>query len=89
MRALVPKHPSCAGRDLDYLAAMDWQQASALGIVAVTAGLFIRHRFHRPKFSFERDTHCGCSAGPASGSKSSIVFRRRKGGPAEILVKMK
>lgn len=68
---------------------MDWQQPMALGIVAVTAALFLRSRFQRRKFDFERDTHCGCSAGGASGSKNSIVFRRRKGEPAEIIVKMR
>ena len=61
----------------------------ALAIVAVTAVVFFRSRFHRRKFSFERDTHCGCSAGSASGSKNSIVFRRRKGESPEIIVKMK
>ena len=68
---------------------MDWQQPMALGIVAVTVALFLRSRFHRRKFDFERDTHCGCSASGASGSKNSIVFRRRKGGQPEIIVKMK
>ncbi len=68
---------------------MDWQQAAALCIVTVTAALFLRSRFQRRKFSFERDTHCGCSGSHSSGSKNSIVFRRRKGERPEILVKMK
>jgi hypothetical protein len=71
---------------------MDWQQLVALAIVASAAGLLARSRFHRRKFSFERDTHCGCAATGSSGSfarQSSIVFRARKGHRPEVLVKMR
>ena len=68
---------------------MDWQQITALGIVAVTAGFFLRSKLRRRKFSFEHDTHCGCSSPAQSGSKSSIVFKARKGQRPEIVVKMK
>jgi hypothetical protein len=66
---------------------MEWQQWVSLGIVAITAGLLARGRFHRRKFSFQRDTHCGCSANNASIGQSSVVFRARKGERPEILVK--
>ena len=68
---------------------MDWQALGALLIVAVTAGLLLWGRFRRRKFSFQRDSHCGCSAVPSSVPQSSIVFRARKGERPEVLVKMK
>lgn len=69
------------------LIAMDWQQTTALVIVGVTASLFVRSRFRRRKFSFERDTHCGCSGGSAPGS--SILFHARKGERPQIVVRSK
>jgi len=72
---------------LDYHANMDWQQAVSLLIVATTAGLFIWARFRRRKFSLERDTHCGCASAGGPASKSSIVFRARKGERPQIIVK--
>ncbi len=68
---------------------MDWQALVSLVIVATTAGLLLWGRFRRRKFSFQRDSHCGCSAVPSSAPQSSIVFRARKGERPEVLVKMK
>jgi hypothetical protein len=79
----------CANRDCGYVATMNWQQAVSLAIVASVAGLFLWGQFRRRKFSFERDTHCGCSARAQSGTKSSIVFHARKGERPEVVVKMK
>jgi hypothetical protein len=68
---------------------MDWQALVSLLIVAAAAGLLLRGRFHRRKFSWQRDTACGCS-GVATGSpQSSIVYRARKGRRPEVLIKMK
>jgi hypothetical protein len=72
-----------------YVAIMYWQQAVSLAIVASVAGLFLRRQIRRRKFSFARDTHCGCSASGQSGTKSSIVFHARKGERPEMVVKMK
>jgi len=77
----------CEAARLDYLANMDWQQAVSLLIVAATAGLFLWARFRRRKFSLERDTHCGCASAGGPASKSSIVFRARKGERPQIIVK--
>jgi hypothetical protein len=66
---------------------MDWQTMTALGVVAVTAGLFLRAKLRPRKFSFERDTHCGCSSADTAGAKTSIVFSARKGGRAKIIIK--
>ena len=68
---------------------MDWQKMAALGVVAATAGLFLRAKLRPRKFSFERDTHCGCSATHAAGAKTSIVFSARKGARAKIILKNK
>jgi len=69
---------------------MNWQQIVSLAIVALAAGLLLWGRFRPRKFSFQRDTHCGCGApaGP-SAEKSSIIFRARKGERREVIVKMK
>ena len=68
---------------------MDWQQTVSLVIVASAAVLLVGSKFRRRKFSFERDTHCGCVAVPASSPQSSIVFHARKGQRPEVLVKMR
>ncbi|HVV02367.1 MAG TPA: hypothetical protein VHH88_13450 [Verrucomicrobiae bacterium] len=69
---------------------MDWQQITALAIVAGTAVLLLARKTRRRKFSLEKDTPCGCSAQGISGAqKSSIVFHARKGAKPEVLVKMR
>jgi hypothetical protein len=70
-----------------YLSVMDWQKIAALGVVAVTAGFFLRAKLRRHKFSFEHDTHCGCTTAGADGAKTSIVFSARKGERAKIIVR--
>ena len=80
---------SCKGLFYAYVASMDWQQLVALTIVALAAILLALSRFKRRKFSFERDTHCGCAGAGASGPQSSIVFRARKGQRPEVHVKMR
>ena len=68
---------------------MDWQQLVALAIVGFTAAVLLWSRFRPRKFSFERDTHCGCAAGKSLPPQHSIVFRARKGERPQVLVKMK
>jgi hypothetical protein len=69
---------------------VNWQQIISLAIVALAAGLLLWGRFRPRKFSFQRDTHCGCQAqGEPSAQKSSIVFRAHKGGRREVVVRMK
>ncbi|MBI5772237.1 MAG: hypothetical protein HZA89_00665 [Verrucomicrobia bacterium] len=68
---------------------MDWQQAVSLGIVALTVSVFVWRRLRRRRFSFERDTHCGCTSGQSAASQPSIVYHRQRGGPQEILVRHK
>ena len=68
---------------------MDWQQLVSLVVVASAAVLLLGSKFRRRKFSFERDTNCGCAAHGQSGTKSSIIFHARKGERPEVVVKMK
>ena len=68
---------------------MDWQQLVSLVVVASSSVLLVRSRFRRRKFSFERDTHCGCLAVQESSPQSSIIFRARKGARPEVVVKMR
>jgi hypothetical protein len=68
---------------------MDWQQLVSLVIVASAAGFLAWGKFRRRKFSFARDTHCGCSAASTSSNLSSIVFHARKGQRSEVRVCMR
>ncbi|MBI3881762.1 MAG: hypothetical protein HY301_17065 [Verrucomicrobia bacterium] len=68
---------------------MGWQDYVAISVVLLTVGLFVWARARRPRFSFQRDTHCGCSAGAGDAPKSSIVFHARKGERSRIVMKMK
>ncbi|PYJ07314.1 MAG: hypothetical protein DME25_04140 [Verrucomicrobia bacterium] len=68
---------------------MDWQQLVSLVIVAAAVGLLVGSKLRRRRFSFERDTHCGCAAAGPATRQNSIVFRARKGERPEVLVKMR
>jgi hypothetical protein len=69
---------------------MDWQRIAALTVVAVTAGVFLARAWpRRRKFSFERQTHCGCGTAGESGARNSVVFHARKGRRAQVIVRMK
>lgn len=67
---------------------MDWQQLVSLLIVAFAALLLLGHKFRRQRFSFQRNTHCGCAVSAHSAPQQSIVFHARKGHRPEVLVKM-
>jgi hypothetical protein len=68
---------------------MDWQEITALLLVAGTAAAFAWRRFRPRKFRLERDTHCGCSSPASATEKPSIVYHARKGEPPRVTVKMK
>ncbi len=68
---------------------MDWQQLVSLAVVASAAAALVGSKFRRRKFSFERDTHCGCTAVSDFTPQSTIVFRARKGARSEVRVKMR
>jgi hypothetical protein len=79
----------CAALDWGYVSTMDWQQLVSLVVVAAAAALLAGSKLRRRKFSFERNTHCGCTGVYESSPQSSIVFRARKGARPEVLVKMR
>ena len=68
---------------------MDWQETTALAIVMATVAAFAWIKLRPRKFSFQKDTHCGCSSQASSHQLQSIVLRARKGERAEVIVKMK
>lgn len=67
----------------------DWQTVVSLLIVALAATGLLWARFRKRKFSFERDTHCGCARPDQSTTHQSIVFRTRKGERPQVIVKKK
>jgi hypothetical protein len=81
------KTSSCTIATNGYVKLMDWQKIAALSVVAVTAVFFLRAKLRRRKFSFEHDTHCGCTTAGVGGARTSIIFSARKGGRAKIIMK--
>src|SRR5512146_2898098 len=65
----------CTAAIWGYLARMDWQQLVSLVIVAVAAGLLVKSKLRRKRFSWERDTHCGCVGAAAASTPGTIIFR--------------
>ena len=68
---------------------MDWQEIVCLTLVGLTASAFVWKKFRPRRFSFERDTHCGCGSPSQSAPNGSIVFRARRGEVPRVIVKMK
>jgi len=65
---------------------MDWQQAIALSIVALTAALFVASRFRKKKGA---GCGCGCASAAGVAEKSSILLRAKKGERRQVIVKMR
>ncbi len=55
---------------------MNWQTPAALGVVALTAAILLWRRFRPRKFSFHRDTGCGCSS-PGVRPPTVVVAGKR------------
>ena len=71
------------------LRRMDWQETTALLIVAATAATFAWARFRTRAFRFQRATHCGCSSAGSESSRTTIRFHVRKGEQPRVIIKMK
>ena len=56
-------------------------------IVTLTSAGLLWGLLRRRKFSFTRDTHCGCSPKTHAPNTNSIVFHARKGERPQIIVK--
>jgi len=67
---------------------MDWQQLTALLIVAVTAGVFLWQWLRPKRLGSKKGSACGCSTSPSSGPKPSVIYHVRKGERPQITVKM-
>jgi hypothetical protein len=68
---------------------MDWQQVVSLMIVSVAAVLLLRRQLRPRKFSFQRDTHCGCSTTGHAAPQHTVIFRARKGERPQVVIKPK
>ena len=77
------------GRVLSMFRSMEWQRYTALGIVAMTAALFVWRRFRSRRSggwrsasaSFLGSAHdgCGCTIGSGGAPPPSVIYRARKG----------
>jgi len=67
---------------------MDWQQLTALLIVAVTAGVFLWQWLRPKQLGGKKGSACGCSTKASSGPKPSVIYHVRKGERPQITVKM-
>jgi hypothetical protein len=68
-------------------AIVDWQQLAALIIVGTTACAFVASKLRRRRFTFQRDTACGCGSAPNLGVPQTICYSARKGERPKITVK--
>lgn len=68
---------------------MNWQTVVSLAIVALAIAGFGWGQWRRRKFSFARNTHCGCAINDATPNPGSIIFHARKGERPQIIVKSK
>jgi hypothetical protein len=64
---------------------MDWQQITALGIVALTAGLFIASRWFPRRPKWQKATHCGCSTSGVA-NPSRIIVRSCRGDARQTII---
>jgi len=67
---------------------MDWQQVIAIGIVALTVGLFVWTRWRRGRAGPGCGPGCGCegSAG-TTAPRGSVTYRTRKGERPQIITR--
>ena len=65
---------------------MDWQQATALSIVALTAALFVASQSRKQKGA---GCGCGCASATGTPEKSSILLRAKKGERRQVIVKLR
>jgi len=83
------KNHGCRRGISGYVAGVNWQTVVSLIIVTLAAAGLLWGWLRRRKFSFARDTHCGCSASEHLPNASSIIFHARKGERPQIIVKNK
>ena len=69
----------------NYLSSMDWQQITALSIVAATVGIFVWTRLRKRAKNGCHCGGCGSSSPPPPGA--SIIYHSRKGERPTITIK--
>jgi hypothetical protein len=77
----------CEEDPMAYSYGVDWQQSLSLGIVAVTAGLFIAARIRRRRDPLKRHSPCGCAGSSQCAPKQGIIYRGRKGERPEMVIR--
>ena len=82
------KYLYCEPAQLHYLQPMDWQQIVSLMIVGITAVAFLWSKARSTGLASRAIPVAVVRAGPAT-PQNSIVFRARKGGRPQIVVRMK
>jgi hypothetical protein len=89
MHADTMKIVYCEVAQRGYVPRMAFQETLALGIVAITATVFLWNCLRPRRFSFVRDTHCGCSTRSPEMVRQSIVFHARKGERPQVMLKLR
>jgi hypothetical protein len=64
---------------------MNWQTPAALGIVALTAAIWLWRRLRSRRFDFHRDTGCGCSA--PGVRPPNVLITGKRGERPQVTVK--
>jgi hypothetical protein len=89
-RVKVAEERDCTVPWRPYVNGVDWQQITALTIVAATAGVFLHRQFWRRKPTFREATACGCSAPRVqTGGGPSVIYHARRGEAPRVTVRMK
>ena len=86
-RAEVTHIRGCAADGAVYLEGVDWQQITALGIVALTGVLMLWHRFRSRRSGGGKPASCSGCAHSHAGPQPTVVYRARKGERPEITIR--
>ena len=81
------EEPGCDSPGLVYVGGMDWQRVTALIVVAFTAGVFLWRKARSHRSSARWHAPCDCGAADSRASSESVVFRARKGGGRQVVVR--
>jgi hypothetical protein len=65
---------------------MDWQEFTALSIVALTLGILVRRWFRLRRKPWGRKSSC-CGTPPNRSPQGSILYHARKGERPKIIVR--
>jgi len=66
---------------------MNWQTPIALAVVALTAAIFAWRRFRPRRFSFAKDTPCGCVSPKGGVRPPGYVIEGKRGELPRVTLK--